>query len=456
MIYQADKNNWAPRIGIAWDPKGDGKAALRAGWGIFYDQNISAVTSQSRNVFPRLIPLNSSGFNFPLFGLFLLSRQWITLDAAGQSYPHQQIGTVNTIGAPPQSFGFFLGSQASEGGQGLAFTLPTQTLDTPSAQQYHVTYEREILPDTLFSAAYVGSHGIHLTRFRMPNGGIAGQSQFGISGDLVGPGGLRILTAQTRTPVTRTQAGLGPYTIFENTATSTYNSLQLQGQRRFVRGFQMTAAYSWSHVLDDVSDVFGNISFNSLPQSERDPRAERGSANFDIRHRFVSSFIWDLPWARTDAFYGGWQISGIFTGQTGQPYTVNTSFDVNNDGVLTDRLNTRAGLGYGDGGPVFLQRPAGIGANSLDTSLLAPAGSNGAEGRNTFRARGIASFDLAVFKKFRFDEMRNLEFRSEFFNLFNRTHYGVPVRILEAPGFGRAVDTALDSRRVQFALKFNF
>jgi hypothetical protein len=442
LMYESDKKNWAPRIGLAWDVTGDGKTAVRAGYGIFYDQNISAVTSQSRNVFSHLIPLNSSGFGIPLTGTYLLTRQWLYLMGS----PHQQYGTVNTIGVPPQYFGLFLGTQASQGNQGLAFTLPTPTLKTPRAQQFHFALEREIIPDTMASIAYFGSIGSHLTRFRMPNGGIVGQTRLGLYGPSTAGD---ILSAQTQAPVSRMQTGLGPYSIFENSAPSNYHSLQLAALRRFSRGLEFTAAYSWSHSIDEVSDVFANIGFSAMPQSDNNLGAERASSNFDIRHRFVGSFVWDLPLAKDQAVLGGWRLSGIFTAQTGQPYTVNSSMDVNNDGVLTDRLNTVAGFNQEQSGPILLVAPAG-------TALLAPWGQNGAVGRNSFRAPGVATFDMALLKLFRFAEQRNVEFRTEIFNLFNRTHYGIPVSVLEAPGFGRAVNTSVDTRRIQFAVKLNF
>jgi len=449
VMYASYKKNWAPRIGLAWDLTGDGKTALRAGYGFFYDQNISAVTSQSLNVFPHLIPLNASGFGSELFGLYLLSRQWLFLNIPSATiYPHEQVGTVNTIGVPSEYFGVFLGSQASQGKQGLAYTLPTAELKTPSAQQYHLTFERELIPETLFSVAYFGSRGAHLTRFRYPNGGIAGRPQFGVS-PLVGPGGLSLLTAQTQPPASRVVAGLGPYSIFENSTPSSYNSFQVAASRRLSGGVEFTAAYTWAHSIDEVSDVFSNIGFFALPQSDDNLRAERASSNFDVRHRFAGSFSYDLPFARDNSLIGGWNLAGIFTAQTGQPYTVNTSLDINNDGMLTDRLNTMEGFREVNQGSTRLTGP-------VTEAAYAPDGQDGKVGRNTFRAPGLALFNLAIIKKFRFDEERNLEFRSEFFNLFNRTNYGVPVRILETPGFGRAVDTAVDSRRVQFALKFNF
>jgi len=445
-MYRADKKNWAPRIGLAWDVTGDGKTAIRAGYGLFYDQNISAVTSQSRNVYPHLIPLNSSGFGIPLTGTFLLSRQWLFLVNA----PHQQIGTVNTVGVPAEYFGLFLGTQANQGKQGLAFTLPTVTMKTPSAQQWHLTFEREIVQDTLLAVAYVGSRGSHLTRFRMPNGGIFGQPQFGIFSDLIGPGGLKILAAQTQSPASRVHTGLGPYSIFENSASSSYRALQVSAVRRYAKGFQFTGAYTWSDAKDEVSDVFSNIGFQALPQDDNDLRAERGPSNFDVRHRFVGSFSWDLPLARNHAFFGGWRASAWITLQSGQPYTVYSSRDVNNDGVLTDRLNTLQGISMSDSGPVMFTPPAATDA------LLAAPGQDGQVSRNALRARGIRNVDVALLKSFRFAEEKNLEFRVELFNLFNRTHYGIPASIVEAPAFGRAINTVIEARQVQFVLKFIF
>ncbi len=118
--------------------------------------------------------------------------------------------------------------------------------------------------------------------------------------------------------------------------------------------------------------------------------------------------------------------------------------------MLTDRLDKTAGLAGGKSGPVILAAPAS------PADLLAAPGQNGRVGRNTFRAPGVASFDMAVIKRFRFAEQGSVEVRAEMFNLFDRTHFGIPVRILEAPAFGRAVETSLNSRRIQFALKLNF
>jgi hypothetical protein len=149
-----------------------------------------------------------------------------------------------------------------------------------------------------------------------------------------------------------------------------------------------------------------------------------------VRHRFVYSFIWDLPIFKQKKLLGGWQMASIGAFQTGQPYSIVFCCDINQDGNPTDRFNPLTG--------------------SLDP-------------RNTYRAPGIATVDLAVNKVFTLSDRHKLEFRSEFFNLFNRTHFGIPRnRIwfaelqLEPLTQRHFVDTRLQARTIQFALKFSF
>jgi hypothetical protein len=147
---------------------------------------------------------------------------------------------------------------------------------------------------------------------------------------------------------------------------------------------------------------------------------------------------------------GGWQYSTFMTYQTGQPFTVNTSYDINMDGNLTDRIDTLNGLALVDG----RQQKLRLTANP--TALLAVFGANGRVGRNVFRASGVARTDFALVKNFSVSDGQSVLFRVEAFNLFNRTHFAIPVRMLEAPSFGSSVDTSLNPRQIQFALKYVF
>nr|MDQ3747273.1 hypothetical protein [Acidobacteriota bacterium] len=175
------------------------------------------------------------------------------------------------------------------------------------------------------------------------------------------------------------------------------------------------------------------------------------------RHRFSFNFIYDLPAfrARRGALrlpLGGLQIAGTGRFQTGQPFTVNSIYDINLDGNLTDRLNTTNGIvETGD-----RSRPIALVPGTNTFSLLAPIGADGSVGRNTFRTGSVLELDMAVIKSFNITEKQRLMFRMDVFNFINRSNFGVPVRFLEAPGFGRATDTVTPGRRIQFSLKFAF
>ena len=149
---------------------------------------------------------------------------------------------------------------------------------------------------------------------------------------------------------------------------------------------------------------------------------------------------------------GGWQVAGTGKFNTGQPYTVNTIFDINQDGNLTDRLNnTQFITETGDG-----RQPLVVAANANLTQMLAPFGQDGDVPRNTFRTGKLLELDMSFAKKFAFRETQTVEFRADIFNFINRANFGVPVRFLEAPGFGQAVETITPARRIQFMLRYLF
>jgi hypothetical protein len=235
-------------------------------------------------------------------------------------------------------------------------------------------------------------------------------------------------------------------TLFESSASSTYNSLQIEARRRYSRNFQAGTAFTLSHAIDDASDFFDLAGAFALSQNSSRP-SERASSSFDLRTRSITHFIWE-PLGE------GFEIAGIITAQSGQPYTVNSATDINRDGNLTDRLNTVSGL---------VQRTDGEGGTQLylapgisPSHLLASAGKEGLVGRNTFRAPKIVNVDLAITQRFSFSDKYRLDFRTEVFNLFNRAQFGIPNRILESPAFGRSVRTVIPSKTVQFALKLAF
>ena len=227
------------------------------------------------------------------------------------------------------------------GAAGAAFVLPVNDLVTPYAQHWSLTFEQQLGRDFLVNAAYVGTRGVHLLRFSTPNLGpnaIPQVTSVGSNGNQPVFNGTIVAPSKGTNLKGRPLPSLGAFTSIESDANSSYHALQLQLNKRFSSGLQFTTAYTWSHAIDEVSDVFDLAGTLSLPQDIFNIRGERGNANFDVRHRFVYSAVWDLPFLKENIILGGWQLASIGTFQTGQPFTVISCCDGNLDGNLTDRF----------------------------------------------------------------------------------------------------------------------
>lgn len=458
-IYDADHNNLAPRVGLAWDPGGDGKTAIRAGYGIFYDSNLGAVTSQSRNVFPTFVPVNlDPNFNPPT-GRFLNSPIFLVFTPTNERLV--QPGTLNTIGLAEDSLTAGLGTLfnqappfpgASLSSNGLAFTLPEKQLEVPYGQHWVLSLQRQI-GDHLASVNYVGTRGLHLTRFSTPNLGAVSTPVLFYPAS--GPQPLLILDlppGSSPTTFGRPESDLGAYTSFQNSASSTYHSLQVSLEKRLTEGLHFRAHWTWAHASDDVSDPFDGRGFFALPQDVSRLDLERGPASFDVRHRLAGLFRWEFPQTFLKGTLEGWSVAAIGEFQKGQPFTVNTSYDRNLDGNLTDRLNSLDGLLNQPGSP----NPVRLDASVDPFSLVADLGETGGVGRNNFRGDGLALVDLAISRRFSFRQEQAFHIRLEIFNLFNDTSFGTPVRILESPAFGRSYDTQTSPRSLRLGAKFSF
>jgi len=403
-------------------------------------------------VFPNFVPLNLA--NFPVFSQAGTTRTSLLFNLANPDVralsPQLNVvapGTLNTFVADNlvnllviQLFNLQLpGLSLFPTFPGLDLVLPAKNLKSPYSQHYALTIEHEFFKDYLGAVSYVGTRGVKLLRVSTPDRGLnrsfidfasvrplGDRSQAAafpfFTGDMFSPQDAEVLAS----------AFTLARTLFESSAASSFHSLQVEVRKRYSHGSQFGVAYTYSHAIDDASDFFDTAGGFALSQNSLQ-RSERASADFDVRHRAVVNFIWDVSvsFSKSSRWLGGWQLAGIVAAQSGQPFTVNSAFDVNRDGNLTDRPQSRDGS-------------------------LAPNGVDGAVGRNTFRAPGIATVDVAITKKFDFGERHKVLFRTEVFNLFNRTHFGTPVRILEAPAFGRPVSTTIPARTIQFAVKYSF
>lgn len=512
-IFDPDRNNFAPRIGVAYSPHlfgGERTTVVRAGFGVYYDQILGAVVSQSRSVFPSFLTVNTGGGRSvvipPVLSLnspscFLILEDFGAGDAGGRcgsefadllpfGSPIVQPGTLNTVN-PQNSLAsiiqrfnqFFdygegtIGVRLDVLPSGYGFTLPARELKMPEAYHYSFTFEQQLSRNLVASASYVSTQGRHLLRPTTPNLGqnivlmaIAVPVIFCdeeddeceppvFAGFPTQPGTIRV-TQQGAVELEggRPRPGVGAVNIYETSANSRYDALQLQlrGRVAYPASTQFQVNYTFAKATDDVSDIFDLAGASALPQNSLTRAGERGPANFDVRQRLAYSHISELP--RFEGrnplvrfLLGGLQLAGTGVFQTGQPFTVNSTIDVNLDGNLTDRLNSTSGIiQTGD-----RRQPLRL-ATNVPTMLLAPIGQDGQIGRNTFRAGGVLELDLSASKKFALTRNQNLLFRTDIFNFINRANFGIPVRFLEAPRFGQATDTVTPGRRIQFVLKYSF
>lgn len=442
--FGGDKRDLDLRTGLAWTV--NDRMVIRGGFGTYSGELPGIVLGESRNAFPNFVPLNVAAFPDPLNPATLFHQTaFITPN------------TLNTL--KPGTNAVSLLTSLARAGQiiGVDLVLPQRELTNPYSLQYAVTLERQLSNRYALSVAYVGTRGLKLLRTSTPDLGV---NRSGLSPNpSVKPvvpvpvllGGLvtaQAFVANTKLAISRT--------FYEGSASSNYNSLQIELRKHYAQRFQFRTAFTYSHAIDDVSDFFDTAGAFTLPQNSVH-RSERASANFDVRLRSVTHFVKDY---RKDLIFwgpmrlGGWQLAGIVTAQTGQPYTVNSAFDINRDGNLTDRLNSTNGIIQGNAGDGSVQLSLAPGTNPLD--LLANDGQDGAVGRNSFRAPSQFNFDLSITKFLNFNDRFRLQARTEIFNLFNRTNFGIPVRILESPAFGKSTYTTTPQRTIQFVIKFAF
>jgi hypothetical protein len=430
------EHNVAPRFGFAWDPLGNGRTVIRGGYGIYFDQFLGTVAKQFHT-----LPTDFFAQNLVLSGPVDFSLPLQTLVVPG---------TVNRLSMPPEDF---LSLAASVGQLLLPLTLP-RALKVPYSQQYGLTIERQMGGHMSVSAAYVGTRGSRLLRLTTPELGSNMIVQLASADTLPGTLPLPSFRIDALFPLRSTPLNqiVVPHQQIEGSASSTYHSLQLEARQQYRQGVQWGAAFTYAHAIDDASDLFDTGGAFALPQDSFNLRAERASAGFDSRFRAVAHVIWDIPFLTRHWLLGGWQASGIWTAQSGQPFTVNSAVDVNEDGNLTDRLDRTDLLIVESHGPSQIRLASGV----RPFDLLAGTSRNGSIGRNTFRAPGIATMDMALSKSLRISDRHHVSVRAEAFNLFNRSHFGAPVRIVESPAFGSSVNTTSPARRIQFSVKYSF
>jgi hypothetical protein len=403
--FDADRNNFAPRVGFAWTLGDDEKTVLRGGYGIYYDQS-------------PLAPAEALYFNSPFFDNNIFF-----------SLP----GLPLTLNDPfPSFFPFPLPDSA------LAIQ---RDLRTGYMQHWNFNVERQLWRASVLEVAYVGSKGTKLLTARDIN-----QPQPSVL-----PPGLPF--------VPRPDPRFDDIDLLESRANSSYHAMQVRFQQRLARGFSALASYTWSKSIDDASNFFSSAGDPNFPQNSLNVAAERGRSNFDVAHRLNVSYSYALPIRRYEGVAGtllnGWETHGIVTLQTGRPFTVALLSEIDNSGT------GRSILGFGaNDRPNLVGNPELSDPTTLqwfNTAAFAfpPPGTFGNAGRNILDGPGFQNVNASLLKNTRITERVNLQFRAEAFNLFNHPNFNLPDNFLGSPTFGR-ITSARDPRHIQFGLKLLF
>jgi hypothetical protein len=410
-------HTFAPRLGFAWDVFGDGKTALRGGFGVYYDRTLDGIEEQN------------SFANVPFVGTATVSPV-----------------TATNIFDNPAAGGFAVPLSPA-----ALHATGTPAFQIPYIEQWSLSVQREVLQDTTVEVAYVGNRARRLL-------GIYDLNQV--------PLNVRVANPTDNVNVLRPYLGYGPISEVAPLFYSNYNSLQVSVNRRVGRGLNLGAAYTYSKTLtDSPSDR------SDPPYDTYNFAADYGPASFSLKQVLVVNYVYDLPFYPSEQgiaghILGGWEISGISSFESGFPTTITQFTDpFNSFDYAAGTAGTYPG-GIGIDPSVVAPRPdmaAGTSCNGpktvaqyINTSAFALAvGHFGSAGRGVCTGPGLNNWDISAIKNIKISERFRLQFRSEFFNFFNHVSFNSFDNGVEDSTFGQ-LNGDHDPRIIQFGLKLYF
>ncbi len=405
--------NRAPRAGLAWDPFGDGTTAVRAGFGLFHDPILSKYLFLPGSVSPPFARRTA---------------------IPNPPFPNITANLTSTTQAPPAHAVEFY-------------------LQSPYVMQWNFAIERALPGDGVLTAAYAGSHGVHL--FRTAEANLAPEMMVN---------GAKLYQPQLGRR-NRNFAGVWPRVT---DARSSHDAFQWSLHRLLAQGFRAQVSYTFSKTIDDAAGTYSQdfSNQNAYGLGFYDRRFDRGLSPYHAKHNLTFNWTYNLPALRqgpgwTRATLRGWQVNNITTLQSGHPFTVQLGFVRSGNLNTGFSMNERPSVKAGAGNPVLGGPDRYWDVHAFE---LPPVNQRGNLGRNALIGPGLAAVDVSLNRSFRPREGWSVQFRAEVFNLPNHPSFATPSGRIAftnaagavAPNWGRITATTSTSRQIQFGLKLSF